>query len=422
MARLLETQSGGKPTVVFDAAKQGPWAFSTLPAGEISLLYSQTITNQANVWLAVSAVSNLHDDETGIIKRYNRFISDNPDPFFKTKSLAKTALVWPQNSGNYYSGTPVPLTDFTKEVKNEKGGNTMEEFYGFYDGLARSHCPFDVLDEKALESDISVYDLIIFPNVTCLSPEASAKIRSYVQTGGNIISSFETSRYNQHGKRLDDFELNDVYGIKSAGDIFGPLRWDYLSPTGSQHFSLREIKNKFLNAPSYGLKVLSDGKTPLLFCKPLPGSYSGSPEVSEYPFMVENEYGNGKSVYLAGTFGGSLYRYHFPEYYRILLNLVSEMSELPVKLENAPSSVEISIRKKASTIFLYLINFTSEMKRPIKRIIPCSNIGAEVVINGDVSKVTALWSATELEFTRKKNSISFKLPLLEDYEVVRIDQ
>ncbi len=54
VAKLLETQAGGKPTVVFDAAKQGPWTFSKLPAGEISILYSQTITYQGNVWLAIS--------------------------------------------------------------------------------------------------------------------------------------------------------------------------------------------------------------------------------------------------------------------------------------------------------------------------------------------------------------------------------
>jgi hypothetical protein len=167
--------------------------------------------------------------------------------------------------------------------------------------------------------------------------------------------------------------------------------------------------------------VKSEGKAPVLFCKPLPGSYSGSPEVSEYPFMIENEYGNGKSIYLAGTFGASLYTYHFPEYYRILFNLVSDLSEIPVKLENAPSSVEISIRKKEDPIVLYLVNFTSEMKRPIERIIPCSGIRAEVSIKSDVSRVTALWSGTGIEFTRQNDSISFALPLLEDYEVIRID-
>ena len=45
VAKLLETQADGKPTVVFDAVKQGPWAFSSLPHGEISILYSQTITH-----------------------------------------------------------------------------------------------------------------------------------------------------------------------------------------------------------------------------------------------------------------------------------------------------------------------------------------------------------------------------------------
>ena len=92
VAKLLETQAEGKPTVVFDAAKQGPWTFSTLPPGEISILYSQTITHQANVWLAICATPQFHKKEMDVIRKYNRFIKENPDPFLKTESMAKIAL------------------------------------------------------------------------------------------------------------------------------------------------------------------------------------------------------------------------------------------------------------------------------------------------------------------------------------------
>ncbi|MBI5010777.1 MAG: hypothetical protein HZB98_14275 [Bacteroidia bacterium] len=163
MAKLLESQSGGRPTVVFDAAKQGPWTFSELPAGEISLLYSQTITYQANVWLAISSIANLQEDAKNVIKKFNRLIKENREPFFGTEPMAKIALVWPQRSGNYYSGSSVPLTDFTKESKTEKAGNTEEEFYGFYDGLSRSHFPFDVIDEESLTGEPGKYNMIILP-------------------------------------------------------------------------------------------------------------------------------------------------------------------------------------------------------------------------------------------------------------------
>ena len=420
VAKLLETQAGGKPTVVFDAAKQGPWSFSSLPGGEISILYSQTITHQANVWLAFSGKSHIKKEEIDVIRRFNKLIGENPDPFFKTKSMAKIALLWPQNAGDHYSGSSIPLTDFTKENKTDRAGNIEDEFYGFYDGLSRGHFPFDVIDEEALNSDLDKYELIILPNSSCLSKQEADKIRKFVKDGGNIISTFETSLYNENGEKLDNFELHDVFGIENSGAIFGPLNWDFVYPSDNKHFSLKEIRNNYINAPTYGLKLKAKAKVPVLFCKPLAGSYAGSPEVTTSPFIIENAFGKGRSAYMAGTFGGSLNKFHFPDYYQILFNLVSEFSNSLVRLENAPSSVEINLREKENSIFVYLINFTSEMRRPIQKIIPCLNITIDILLKNKVKSVKALASGECIKFIGKGNSISFVLPALEDYEVLEI--
>ncbi len=421
MAKLLETQAEGKPTVVFDAAKQGPWAFSTLPRGEISILYSQSITHQANVWLAISAISNINNQSIDVIQEYNKLIRENPDPFFRTKSMAKIALLWPQNTGNYYRGSSVPLTDFTKEINTGTAGNIQEEFYGFYDGLSRNHFPFDVLDEEALNDDLHKYDLVILPNVSCLGEKEADRIKDFVKNGGNIISTFETSLYNERGKRLENFELKDLFGAEKSGGVIGPLRWDYLSADNHHYFALRDIKNKYLNAPSYGLRVKTNSKIPLFFCNPLPGSYSGTPQISNDPFMIENTYGKGKSIYIAGTFGSSLYKFHFPEYYRILGNLVSELSEPVIKTDHTPSSVEVNIRRNENSVFVYLINFTSGMKRPIAKIIPCYNIKVEIPLVAGVKGMKALVHGKDIHYMNTGHSISFELPVLEDYEIISIE-
>ncbi len=420
MAKLLETQAAGKPTVVFDAAKQGPWTFSTLPPGEISLLFSQTITFQANVWLAICNTPHMDSEEMAVIARFNRLITENPDPFFKTSSMAKIALLWPQEAGNFYSGSPVPLSDFTKEMKAVKAGNTSEEFYGFYDGLSRGHFPFDVLDETALDENIGRYDLVILPNATCLKKEATARIRDFVKAGGNIISTFETSLYNETGKKLDNFGLSDVFGIEKTGNVFGPLNWDYVSTADEGYFALKSLRDKSFYAPSYGLKINAGARAPVYFCDPLPGSYAGSPKISAFPFMIDNDYGKGKSIYLAGTFGGSLHRYHFPEYYQVISNLASQLAKPVVILENAPSSVEVNLRKKGKDIYIYLINFSSEMRRPIQRIIPCSGIRITVPVQERVIGSKAFFLGKDLEFVRKDDSITLTLPLINDYEVIDI--
>lgn len=422
VARLLETQAGGKPTVIFNAAKQGPWALSTLAAGEISILYSQTITHQANVWLAVCDEPRFHIRETEVIKKYNAFIKKNPDAFFKTRSTARIALVWPQRASNYYKGSSVPLTDFTQAMGAQKAGNLSEAFYGFYDGLSRNHLNFDVLDEAALEQDLSQYDLMIFPNVPCLKKEEADRIRTFVSSGGHIISTFETALYDENGEKLDGFQLGDVFGVEKSESSFGPLSYDYISLEHGDHFSVKTIRQALTYAPTYGLQVKAKqgAVVPVFFCKPLAGSYAGKPQRSDLPFLIDNHYGKGRSIYLAGTFGGSLDKFHFPEYYEMVFNLASELSKPVVSLENAPSSIEVNVRRKDDVIYLYLINFTSSMVRPIQKIMPCSDIKVNFWFDGRVKSARALWQEKELSFDQKAGFISFVLPVIEDYEVVEL--
>lgn len=419
-AKLLECQASGKPTVIFNAAKQGPWSVSMLPQGEISLLYSQSITHQGNVWLAVCDDPRSYPAQMAVIRKYNQLIKDHPEPFFQTKSLARIALVWPHESSDYYLGSSVPMTDFTEQMSSAKGGNLSEEFYGFYEGLSRGHIPFDVLDEISLEETLDQYECIIFPNVTCLSQQAVRNIKSYVRNGGNIIATFETSLYDEFGEELDNFQLAEVFGMEHTGSVFGTLRKDFISLEDHSHFSVQQINQRFTYAPTYGLKLKagSDTHIPVVYCKPLPGRYAGAPEPSMHPFLAEHHYGKGTSVYISGTFGGSLYKFHFPEYYQILHNLVRELHAPVVRLHDAPTSVEVNVRRNGDAYFVYLINFTSDMRRPIQSIIPCADIGVEFHIDAKVKSVRTLWRKKELKFKTQDNWVRVELDVLEDYDVL----
>ena len=125
---------------------------------------------------------------------------------------------------------------------------------------------------------------------------------------------------------------------------------------------------------------------------------------------------------MAGTFGASLKKFHFPEYYQLLDNITERYAGRIVKLKNAPSSIEVNMRKKGNSVFIYLINFTSEMRRPIQKIIPCNNVKIELPIKGKVKSIKSLCRGEIINFTQNTDSISFALPVVEDYEVLKIDQ
>jgi len=101
-------------------------------------------------------------------------------------------------------------------------------------------------------------------------------------------------------------------------------------------------------------------------------------------------------------------------------SFVGKTGAIAAGLTLLPGSFEVSMRKKGNSLFVYLINFTSEMKRPIQKIIPCANIRIDILINEKVKRLKALCLEKNLKFTSKGNSISFVLPVIKDYEVMEI--
>jgi len=425
-AKLLETQAQGKPTVVFGCPRHFPWNFQLLPEKEVSLLYAQTIANGANAWLSVLP-DDLSQPVMKVAERYNHFIKENPEVYLGTKSSARIALLWPSRTANFYAGSSVPMTDFIWEIKSEGVDDVSAEFYGFYEALSRGHFPFDVIDEEQLGIESSElkakYDLIILPNAACLSKKDIESLEKFVEAGGNIIATLKTSLYDEYGKSLSDFQLSRILGIHFAGQVFGPMDWDYITGQDSHSHSrlLEGITRKYLPAPTYGIKVgISTARKVISFYEKLKGRYDGIPALSSDPFLLINAYGKGKALYLAGTYGEMLYRFRFQEYYRLASNMANLLSQRLIDLENAPSSVEVILRQKENKLFIHLINFTAEMKRPIERIIPLQNVKVCLNYQGNPGAVKALWTDQELPFEKTPASIIFSIPTVNEYEVVMV--
>ena len=64
----------------------------------------------------------------------------------------------------------------------------------------------------------------MLPNTALLSDEQCQQLRDYVDAGGSLLATFETSMYTERNERRADFGLADVFGIRKAGDDRGHER------------------------------------------------------------------------------------------------------------------------------------------------------------------------------------------------------
>jgi hypothetical protein len=95
MAKYIQTQAKGKPTVIFIAGNSSPYAYYMHTAQETKLYYAQSVANGANVWYGVHGATGLMDTPGGrAAERFAAFIRDHADVSADTRPVSNVALMW----------------------------------------------------------------------------------------------------------------------------------------------------------------------------------------------------------------------------------------------------------------------------------------------------------------------------------------
>lgn len=142
-----------------------------------------------------------------VLKEYYNFLSTNEELFMNLESLSGTALLRPTASLlNTYDITSPCVTG-------------MEQL------LIQGHIPFDIILERHLNiADLAKYQVLILPNVTCMTDEQVDTVKQYVDQGGSLVAIGDTSLYNQNMEYYrDEYGLAELMGISRLDDEFPPF-------------------------------------------------------------------------------------------------------------------------------------------------------------------------------------------------------
>jgi Hypothetical glycosyl hydrolase 6/Beta-galactosidase trimerisation domain len=424
-ARLLETQAPNKPRQIYTAASHKPWTFSLLPAPELRLCFFDAIANGAACSFAFTPI-DLNQPEADSVAPLNQYLAQNERYYLGTKSEARTALVWSDVTANFYTGAAAQMIDIDRVAARSEIGNLDGEFSGLADALVRSHTPFDVIDDVSLEREpLDRYQTLVLPNVACLSDTVAARLSEWVQRGGTLIATFETSLYDQVGRQRKNFALAQVFGADTAGRIVGPMLHDFMQPLGqtipgSKAQSPKSLARELLEATVYHVAAEANtADVSIRFMKPLAGRYAGLPQPSEDPALLIQSFGKGRAIYFTGDLGNTIQTFHLAAH----LDLLKPWLSSPITISNAPGSVEVVLRSQenGSRWLLHLVNATGEMTRPIQNIIPVHNIEITFPVNHPVHKVTAIRSGQSLPVTKDGQVQTITLPTLNEYELLVVE-
>ena len=100
---------------------------------------------------------------------------------------------------------------------------------GMYHALLENRIPFEMVNSRLLDREhLKPFKLLVLPNISTLSDKQCDEIKRFVEDGGSIVATFETSLYDEKGSQRKDFGLSGLFGVSFDQGVEGPMQNSYL--------------------------------------------------------------------------------------------------------------------------------------------------------------------------------------------------
>jgi hypothetical protein len=282
---------------------------------------------------------------------------------------------------------------------------------------------------------------LVLPNIAALSDKQCQQLRQYVEGGGSLIATLETSLYNEWGKRRDNFGLADLFGATYTGKVEGPMNNSYLNlekdpQTGQYHPLLRgfEDATRIINGV-YRVMVtpVSDGRTLPSPLTVVP-SYPDLPMESVWepitnikdPGVFIRQVGKGRVIYFPWDLDRTFWNVLDVDHSKLIRNSVLWSCRTPQPLSvEGPGMLDVSIWSQQSSMTVHLVNLTNPMmmKGPIREIIPVGPQKVRIRLSDDqrIRRAHLLVAKQVLPYRIEGEFLVADVPSIGLHEVIALD-
>ena len=424
----LRATMGMKPIGgIFSIGLEEPyrWKDSVQSEAEIRIWVAEGIANNLRPWF-VKFSGTLYD------RRWLKVVEKiyqwhyHAEPYLRNVApLARVGMVYSEQTDRYYGG---------EKWQERSDGHGL----GMYHALIEARIPFEMVNDRLLDTEhLKPFKLLILPNIAALSETQCEQIKQYIQRGGSLVATFETSLYDEWGKRRRDFGLADLFGASYNDRVEGPMKNSYLrlksdSKTRRFHPVLNGLEDAYriING-IWRLEV----KPNLDFPSPvtLIPTYPDLPMEHVYPRkpntdireLYLREIGESRIAYIPWDIDRTFWEIMNVDHGRLLRNIIdwTANEELPVQVTGS-GVLDVTIWRQKQSMTVHLVNLTNPMmmKGPFREFIPVGEQKVQVRIprNTKIEKVRLLVSAKIPNYKIKDGIVSLTVPSILDHEVVAL--
>jgi hypothetical protein len=429
VAKELRASIGMKPLGgIFSVGveEQYRWKDSVQTEAEIRVWVAEGTANGMRPWFTkFSGV--LYDKRwLDIVDKIYQVHYRNENYLRNISPIARVGLVFSEKSPNY-----------GRESWQQRSSDHSS---GMYHALIEDRMPFEMVNDRLLDSDhLKPFKLLILPNIATMSEKQCGQIRDFVKSGGSIISTFETSLYDEKGKKRKDFGLTDLFGVTYNNAVEGPMQNSYLRiKNDNTENGLTKISEGLEDAyriinSVHMVRVRPAGSFPLNVT--LIPTYPDLPMEDVYPRIPETDIrgvylrnvSKSRIAYFPGDIDRTFWQIMSADHGRLLRNTIRwALDEEPAAEVQGPGVLDVTCWRQKNSMTVHIVNLTNPMmmKGPFRELIPVEakvsiNLPAGVKYNG----VHLLVSGEDpvYETSGSGNRITLSVPEIFDHEIIGID-
>jgi hypothetical protein len=350
------------------------------------------------------------------------------EPYLRNEApLARVAVVYSQQTWHNYGA--------------ERATQTVEDHtMGMYHALVEARIPFEMVHDGLLdEAHLAPFKTLILPNIAALSEAQCEQLRAFVRRGGSLVATHETSLYDEWGEPRADFGLGDLFGVRYAGGIEGPMQNSYLAirpdPTTRVFHPLvagLEDTGRIINGV---FRVKVEPTTPLAYAPlTLIESYPDLPMEmvwprvpdSDVPQVFARQYGDGRVVYFPWDVDRTFWEVLCLDHGRLLDNAVRwATNEAQPASVTGPGVLDVTVWQQKESMTVHLVNLTNPMfmKGPVRELIPVGEqlVRLQLPAGREAGAVKLLRAGVTPDFRHEQDSLVIRVPSILDHEVVAVD-
>ena len=404
------------------------WKDSVQSAAEVRTWVADGIAQGLRPWFVKFNAKPIDRRWLPVVEELYGWHHLNESYLRNTTPVASVGLVYSQQTATFYGG-------------DEARARVEDPALGFYQALVEARIPFEMVHDRLLDAEhVAPFRTLILPNIAALSIRQCEQLKAFVEDGGSIVATYETSLYDEWGVRKPDFGLASLLGVSFSGRIENRMKNSYLQlerepGTGRFHPLLAgfEDATRIINGVNRVLVNPAKDTHPHSPLTVIP-SYPDLPMELVYPppsshrdgGVYLRQMGKGRVVYFPCDIDRTFWEVLAVDHGKLLRNAVLWAHTTPQPLSVEGQGVlDVSVWDQRNSMTVHLVNLTNPMmmKGPIREIIAIGRqqVSVQVPAEKSIRRAHLLVAQRDLPYRQSSGFLRMEVPSIGLHEVIALD-